>query len=211
VSSPVDPRLRELNHNLYMAEGVAERQADLIQQLWRVSQNQARNLRQVKRLYNDIIKENGHVATRRGSRSNPETIAASALRIGKCPDGSVWFQFDNDGHWFTMQPRLCGLLDFLASEPDEESGNDKLSGFRSRFAILAYLEATGKRKYDPQFVNKLVKKLRERLSQYDRQNLVASSDKDGVRILVRRDGIERVQLDHAPETKRPLGGAFGRR
>jgi hypothetical protein len=211
VPSPVDPRFHELNHKLYMAQGVAERQADLIQQLWRVVQNHSRNLEQVTRLANDLVKENGSTAPRGVPRSDPTAIAASALRIGECPDKSVWFQFDNDGHWFTMQPRLCGLLEFLASEPDEESGSDKLAGFRSRSAILAHLETTGQRRYDAQYVNKLVKKLRDRLSQYDRQSLVVSSDKDGVRILMRRDGIERVRLDHAPKTKRPLGIAFGQR
>ncbi len=183
-----------------MALGIAGRQADLIQQLWRVVQNQSRNLEQVKRLYNDLIKEDGHGAARSVPRSAPTTIAASALRIAECPDKSVWFQFDNDGNWFSMGQRMCGLLKFLASESDEESGSDKLAGFRSRSTILAYLEATGKRKYDPQYVNKLVKKLRERLSPYDRQSLVVSNVKDGVRILVRRDGIEHVQLDHAPQT-----------
>ena len=209
--SPADPRIHELNHQLNMAEGVAGRQADLIQQLWRVLQTQSRNLKQVKRLADDLIKENGHNAARRVPQGDATGIAASALRIAECPDKSVWFQFDNDGHWFKMEPRLCGLLNFLVSEPDEESGSDKLAGFRSRPAILAYLETTGERRYDAQYVNKLVKKLRERLSQYDRHTLVVSNDKNGVRILVRRDGIEHMQLDRAPQTKRPLGGAFGRR
>jgi hypothetical protein len=122
----------------------------------------------------------------------------------------LWFQFDRDESWWTMEQRLAGLLKFLVSETDKDQGGDDLAGFRSRSSVLDYLEETGGRKYHAQHVNKLINKLRESLSLHDTRQLIFA-DKQGIRFLVRRAGVEYVQLDKAPyvrSRRRPVRPIF---
>ena len=116
---------------------------------------------------------------------------------------------DETGSWFKLQPRLAGLVRFLVSPPEMESGANDFTPVRTRVEILAYLESTGGGKhYDQQYVNKIVKKLKDALHAYDKRDLLISN-KEGVRILIRRRGVHFVRLEKIPEWKREGNASAG--
>jgi hypothetical protein len=198
---PRDTSIRELIHQLRLVQGVEDRQADLMRQVLAVRARQAARVREIARLVEDTyrLQPDAHPPNSVKPLEFDPGQAVWSLRIGDCPDSSIWFEFDDTGAWFFLGARLAGLLRFLSFEEDNDRGKDELVDFRSRPEILAYLEKTsGGRKYDPQFVNKMAHKLRGKLRLYDKRLLIASN-KEGIRFMVRRGAAHLVRLDRRPD------------
>jgi hypothetical protein len=200
--SPKDPIIRDLNHLVRLTQGGEDRLADLRRQEVLVGVRQAARLREIERLiahFEKLLQGADPWIPFKPPVFGRE-LPVCCLRIGECSDSSLWFEIDNNGVWFSLGARLGGLLQFLASQPGADGSEDELIGFRSRAEILAYLEKTGERKYDPQFVNKLVNKLRDllRTRTHDKRSLVVTSRQRGVRFLLRRGGVQYLQLDEVP-------------
>jgi hypothetical protein len=206
MTSPEDTKIRDLLHLASVFVGVGNGQARVARQFQAVAEQQAERAREIARLAGFVPVRTE--ADRRGDPSKPyefgPVVAARSLRIGGCPDSSVWFQIDNNGKWIYLEPRLAELLRFLASQAGGKPGGDGLVGFRTRAEIHAHLEKTGGRTYDRQYVNKLVKKLKDALDFYDKRGLVVSS-KRGARFLVRHGGVEEVRLGEIPAGRRSGG------
>lgn len=195
-----DITIRELIHQIRLIQGVEDRQADLIRQILVVRARQAIRVREIARLvevaYGLRQDDASPVSIRPLEFDTGQAIWS--LRIGVCPDLSTWLEFDDNGSWFTLGERLTGLLKFLAFEQDKDDEEGKLVGYRSRPEVLAYLEETsGGRKYCPQYVNKLVHKMRDKLRLYDKRILIISN-KEGIRFMVRRGAMQYVRLDQHP-------------
>jgi hypothetical protein len=207
---PKDPIIRDLNHLVRLTQGGEDRLADLQRQAVLVGVRQAARLREIERLiaHFDKLLQGADPWVPFKPPVFGRELPVCCLRIGEGPDSSLWFEIDNNGVWFSLGARLGGLLRFLASRPDTDGGGDELIGFRSRAEILAYLEETGKRKYDPQFVNKLVNKLRDFLRTHDKRSLVVTSRQKGIRFMLRRGGVQYLLLDEVP-VKRRVGGQRG--
>jgi hypothetical protein len=203
---PGDTKGKDLDHEARVSEGVGNWLADQLRQSQAVLEQQAERLRKAESLI-----RKGFARPMPGPRPNPDKPpepgpvgSARSLQIGECPDSSVWFQIDNNGKWFYLQPRLAELLRYLASKPDAGPGGDGLLGYRTRTEIHVYLEKTGERSYHRQYVNKLVEKLKCALDPYDKRGLVVSC-KQGARVLVRRGGVEEVRLGVIPAGRRTGG------
>jgi hypothetical protein len=204
--SEKEAAMRELIHLLRLTEGVEDRQADLMRQVQAVRARQAARIRDIVRLLAIIY--GGSQITRTVVPVKPlefePGLVIWSLRIGECQeDSSFWCSID-DGTWFRMGLRLVGLLRFLA-ESDKDPGGEEVVSYRSRSAIHAYLENTGGgRKYDEQYVNKIVKKLRDLLHLQDKRILVISK-KEGYRLMIRPSAIQFVRLDKVPVRQRAGG------
>jgi hypothetical protein len=201
MSSPDDPRVWEFYHVIRLAQGVADRQADLLRQALVVGKRQAAHVRQAERLASAIVSDQPQDGLP-GVPVKPHIFdpvqAVWNLRVGECPDSSIWFQIDCNGVWFTLGARLGELLKFLVSQSEEDRSSDELVGFRARADVLAHLQKTGGREYDPQYVNKLVNKLQDKLSIHDKRILIVTNRQKGVRFLIKRGAVKYMRLDEAP-------------
>ncbi len=193
---------RDLEHRLNLLEGFMDREAERLKLFFPLFQRRLDDLRFV------IKHRDGrtNLHSLEGPHNNPvhrddvflPLQVVRKLKIGECPDSSLWFEIDESGHWFTLQARVTGLLRFLVSDSFADCNGNGLMPLYSRKSLLGYLKATGGgRDYHPSFVYKMVNKLGVSLRLYDSRNLVDSS-KNGVRFLVRKNGVEFMKLDRPP-------------
>jgi hypothetical protein len=193
---------------LRLAQGVADRQVDQAQLACAIAMRQAARVREAERLASTFVggPPQGVLPV---APVKPQAFVGGQgvwnLRIGECPDSSVWFAFDDDPEWFTLGPRLAGLLMFLVPLQASDCYADEVVPFRTRPEILEHLRETGGREYDPKYVNNLVNKLRDSLRVHDKRILIVTHRQKGARFLVRRGGIQYMQLDHIPVRQRVAG------
>jgi hypothetical protein len=195
----IDYRMLEVKHRLHLAEGFLDQQMEHSFPLMR---KHLASLRLAIAHVDEMVKVNANSDALKVPKKIvefPPGGAARKLRIGKCPDSSLWFELDEDGNWFTMPDRIAGVLRFLVSKPAAEKTESDIAAMRSRESILEYLNSTGSgRKYEQQYVNQLVYRIRGILNK--RSHLIASNRSE-VGFLVQKDGIEYVQLEKAPGEK----------
>jgi hypothetical protein len=195
-----DDTLNNVLHRLNLIEGALDRELEQTELSVTRRKNCLAVIRQVIAVVHAWAREHPQADSHRNSHRRegfPPGLVARKLKIGQCSDSSLWFEIDESGDWFALPARLAGLLKFLVSESETDPGENNLLGFHARTSVLAYLIDSGGREYKPSFVHKMLNKLREKLHDHDPRNLVESR-KQGVRLLVRKGGVEFVQLDKAP-------------
>jgi hypothetical protein len=206
-----DYTLNNVLHRLNLIEGTLDRDHEETEMSAARKKNCLAVVRQLIAVVHAWAREHPHDGLHKHPHREggfPPGLAARKLKIGECRNSSLWFEIDESGDWFTLPARLAGLLKYLVSESETEPGENNLLGFHTRTSVLANLINSGGRDYKPSFVHKMLNKLREKLHDHDPRSLV-DSRKQGVRLLVRKGGVEFVQLDKAPNQptlRRPRNG-----
>jgi len=210
MSSPDDCRnwelfLKELCHLLRLGQGTADRQVDQAETACAVAKRQAARFRLAEQFacaYFRVPLPGGQPMVPVRPKEIVDGQGVWNLRIGECPDSSVWFAFDDDEEWFTLGSRLASLLMFLVPRQAPGRNGDEFVAFRTRREILDHLREIGGRDYNPEHVNKMVNKLRDSLRALGKRFLIATHRDKGVRFLVRRGGVQYMQLDSIPARRR---------
>jgi hypothetical protein len=195
----LDFRMLEVKHRLHLAEGFLDQH---LEQSLPAMRKHLASLRRAIAQVDEMV----NVGTKDGKLKAPKKIsegppgwAARKLKIGKCPDSSLWFELDEDGHWFTLPDRMAGVLKFLVSKPASDNTESDTAAMRSRKSILEYLNSTGGgREYKRQYVNQLTYRIRGIL---DKRSHLVVSNRSEIGFLVQKDGVEYVQLDEPPGKK----------
>jgi hypothetical protein len=189
----LDYTTRVVLHRLSLTEGHLDRELERLKQYIPRLERLRADIRYAIKHVEELLKAN----SQSGPQKNFDAQAVKMLKVGECPDGSLWFEIDESGFWFSLPKRAAGLLKYLLSKSNpDHAGNDLMPLF-SRQSVLEYLVASGGRKYKDSFVYQMINRLGEKLRVYDSRKLV-DSRKEGVGFLVRRNGVRFLKLDEPP-------------
>jgi hypothetical protein len=121
-----------------------------------------------------------------GLGSADEDPVAYFLDMRKNPDDSARVSIDG-GEQIVLGPQLASVFVFLATGDSEDSSDDPLVGWRSKSAILGLLSRSGKRELKARYVNNLIHRLKETLTDagYNR-GLIQTCKRKGARLALKR-------------------------